>query len=262
MHETTPSIFLIARPAVDLGAMRAYLEDVGGQSWLERRLAEAGDRPNSGELLVEFAGRACYRSWEPGLNPNVSRVRADPRVYLENILKSAHGSVLEHANYTFALRNVSRVATHEIVRHRAGAAYSQESLRYVRLVDIGFRIPPALEPLRQQCVELVERLEEFQLGAAKALRVDEQGVPFHVKKEVTSALRRLAPIGVSTDLIMTMNLRTLRHVVEMRTDPGAEEELRLIFRRIGEIMKEEASGVFQDFELNAEGTWASRFKKV
>ncbi|MGH7692924.1 MAG: FAD-dependent thymidylate synthase [Candidatus Dormibacteria bacterium] len=262
MHETSPSIFLIARPALDLGAVRAYLEEVGGASWLDRRLAETGGVPNQGELLVEFGGRACYRSWEPGLNPNVSRVRTDPGKYLENILSSAHGSVLEHANYSFALHNVSRVATHEIVRHRAGAAFSQESLRYVRLVDVGFRVPPALEPLRQQCVELVERLEEFQVGAAKALRVDEQGIPFHVKKEVTSALRRLAPIGVSTDLIMTMNLRTLRHVVEMRTDPGAEEELRLIFGRIGEIMKEEAPAVFQDFERAADGTWAPRYRKV
>jgi thymidylate synthase (FAD) len=262
MHETTPSIFLIARPALDLEAMRSYLADVGGESWLDRRLAETDGEPNPGELLVEFAGRACYRSWEPGLNPNVSRVRADPRVYLENILSSAHGSVLEHANYTFALRNVSRVATHEIVRHRAGAAYSQESLRYVRLVDIGFRIPPALEPLRQQCVELVERLEEFQVGAAKVLGVDEKGLPFHVKKEVTSALRRLAPIGLSTDLIMTMNLRTLRHVVEMRTDPGAEEELRLIFGTIGEIMVNEASGVFQDFDRAEDGHWLPRYRKV
>ncbi|HUY09014.1 MAG TPA: FAD-dependent thymidylate synthase [Candidatus Dormibacteraeota bacterium] len=262
MHETTPSIFLIARPAVDLVAMRGYLQEVGGQSWLDRRLEETEGNPNQGELLVEFSGRACYRSWEPGLNPNVSRVRTDPRAYLENILSSAHGSVLEHANYTFALRNVSRVATHEIVRHRAGAAYSQESLRYVRLVDIGFRVPPALEPLRQQCIALVEKLEEFQVGAARVLRIDEQGIPFHVKKEVTSALRRLAPIGVSTDLIMTMNLRTLRHVVEMRTDPGAEEELRLIFGRIGEIMVEESSGVFQDFQRAEDGSWKPKYRKV
>ena len=154
------------------------------------------------------------------------------------------------------------MATHEIVRHRAGAAYSQESLRYVRLVDIGFRVPPALEPLRQQCIELVEKLEEFQVGAAKALRIDEQGIPFHVKKEVTSALRRLAPIGLSTDLIMTMNLRTLRHVVEMRTAPGAEEELRLIFGRIGEIMTQESSGVFQDFQRAEDGSWTAKYRKV
>ena len=259
-RETAPEVYLIARPAVDLDAMRSYLERVGGASWLERRVQDPAG--SGGELLVEFAGRTCYRSWEPGLNPNVTRVRQDPRAYLENILKSAHGSVLEHANYTFALHNVSRVATHEIVRHRAGAAYSQESLRYVRLVDIGFRVPPALEPVRQQVLELVERLEEFQLSAAKALGLDEDGVPFHIKKEATSALRRLAPIGVSTDIVMTMNLRTLRHVVQMRTAVGAEEELRLIFGRVGEIMVEEASGVFQDFECDHRGCWVPRFAKV
>ncbi len=260
-HETTPSIHLIARPAVDLEGMRAYLEDVGGGSWLERRTA-ADTAPNAGELLVEFGGRACYRSWEPGLNVNVTKVRTDQRDYLRNILKSSHGSVLEHANYSFALRNVSRVATHEIVRHRAGAAYSQESLRYVRLVDIGFRVPAALEPLRQECLELVERLEEFQVSAAQKLKIDDDGIPFHVKKEVTSALRRLAPIGLSTDLILTMNLRTLRHVIEMRTDPGAEEELRLIFGRLGEIMVEEAPGVFQDFTRRDDGSWVPEFREV
>ena len=41
MHETTPQVFLIARPSIDVEGMRAYLADVGGESWLERRLGEA-----------------------------------------------------------------------------------------------------------------------------------------------------------------------------------------------------------------------------
>src|ERR1700676_3960177 len=184
MHETTPAVFLIARPSIDLEGMRGYLEDVGGESWLERRLQEADERPNCGELIVEFGGRACYRSWEPGLNPNVTKVRTDQREYFANILRSAHGSVLEHANYSFALRNVSRTFTHELVRHRAGSAFSQERLRYVRLVDIGFRVPPALEPVRERVLAIVEQLEEFQLSASKELRIDQEGVPFHVKKEL------------------------------------------------------------------------------
>jgi thymidylate synthase (FAD) len=261
MRETSPQVFLLARPSVDLDGMRAYLEDVGGQSWLDRR-TDGAESPVDGELLVEFGGRACYRSWEPGLNPNVRRTRTDQREYFENILRSAHGSVLEHANYSFAFRNVSRVATHEIVRHRAGAAYSQESLRYVRLTEIGFRIPPALEPLRHRVVELVERLEEFQVEAAEALELDDDAVPFSVKKEVTSALRRLAPIGLSTDIIATMNVRTLRHVIEMRTAPGAEEELRLIFGRVAEIMRAEAPGLFQDFARLDDGSWVPEFRKV
>jgi thymidylate synthase (FAD) len=260
MHETTPSVFLISRPSIDLDAIRAYLQDVGGLSWLERRLED--DELNGAQTLVEFCGRACYRSWEPGLNPNVTRIREDQREYLGNLLRSLHGSVLEHANFTFAFRNVSRVFTHELVRHRAGSAFSQESLRYVRLTDLGFRVPSALEPVREQVINLVEQLEEFQITAAEALGLDAEGVPFSVKKEVTSALRRLAPIGLSTDIIWTANLRTLRHVIEMRTAPGAEEELRHVFNDVAAIMREEAPSLFADFERRDDGSWVPEHRKV
>ena len=262
MHETSPAIFLVSRPAIDLEGMRGYLCDVGGESWLERRVGGTDADPNGAELLVEFAGHACYRSWEPGLNPNVRKVRTDQREYFANILRSAHGSVLEHANFSFALRNCGRVFTHELVRHRAGSAFSQESLRYVRLADIGFRVPPALAPLRERVLAIVEQLEEFQRSAAHELGIDEEGVPFHVKKEITSALRRLAPIGLSTDIIWTANVRTLRHVIEMRTNEGAEEELRLVFDRIATIMRAEAPGLFQDFARQPDGSWVPEHHKV
>jgi thymidylate synthase (FAD) len=269
VHPTTPTVHLIARPSIDLDGMRAYLREVGGESWLRMRLEEgAGDQEgdgagvNPGELIVEFGGRACYRSWEPGLNPNVTRIRTERREYFANILRSGHGSVLEHANYSFAIRNCSRVFTHELVRHRAGSAFSQESLRYVRLTDIGFRVPPALEPVREQVIAIVEQLEEFQVSAAAELGIDAEGVPFHVKKEVTSALRRLAPIGLSTDIVWTANLRTLRHVIEMRTAAGAEEELRLVFDLIARVMQAEAPNLFQDFARQDDGSWVPEHRKV
>jgi thymidylate synthase (FAD) len=259
VRETTPTVHLIARPSLDVDGMRAYLDAVGGASWLDRRLAEDGAEA---ELLVEFAGRACYRSWEPGLNPNVTRIRADQREYFANLLASAHGSVLEHASWSFAFRDVSRVFTHELVRHRAGSAFSQESLRYVRLTDIGFRVPPALEPVRDQVVSIVEQLEEVQASLAAELGLDDEGVPFAVKKEVTSALRRLAPIGLSTDIVWTANARTLRHVIEMRTAAGAEEELRLVFDLVAQLMLREAPGLFQDFARADDGTWVPEHRKV
>lgn len=261
MRETTPCVFLIARPAVDLEPMREYLEAVGGESWLQLRTG-ADEPRNDAELLIEFAGRMCYRSWEPGLNRNVTRVRTDQQQYFANLLSSFHGSVLEHASYSFAFRQVSRVFTHELVRHRAGSAFSQESLRYVRLTDIGFRVPPALEPIRDQVVTLVEQLEEFQLSAADALGLDDEGLPFAVKKEITSALRRLAPIGLSTDIIWTANVRTLRHVIEMRTAPGAEEELRLVFDQVAATMKRETPNLFLDFTRREDGSWAPEYRKV
>lgn len=265
MHETTPTVYLLASPHVELAGVRAYLEDVGGSSWLalrEQERSQAAPGASDGELLVELAGRACYRSWEPGLNPNVTRIRTDRRAYFANILASGHGSVLEHASYTFALRNVSRVATHEIVRHRAGSAFSQESLRYVRLADIGFRVAPALAPLRERVLAVVEQLEELQREGAAALGIEQEGVPFHVKKEVTSALRRLAPIGLSTDIIWTANVRTLRHVIEMRTDPAAEEELRLIFDQVATIASAQAPELFGDFSRSEDGAWVPANHKV
>ncbi|HEX5224144.1 MAG TPA: FAD-dependent thymidylate synthase [Solirubrobacteraceae bacterium] len=259
-RETRPAVFLVARPSVDLEGMRAYLAEVGGESWLDQRVQEG--EPNPGELLAEFAGRICYRSWEPGLNANVTRVRTDRHAYFGNILASLHGSVLEHASYSFAFRSVSRVFTHELVRHRAGSAFSQESLRYVRLTDIGFRVPPALEPVRAQVLSLVEQLEEFQVSAAEQLGLDDEGVPFAVKKEITSALRRLAPIGLSTDILWTANVRTLRHVIEMRTAPGAEEELRMVFDEVARTMLAEAPELFQDFVRREDGSWVPEHRKV
>ena len=123
-------------------------------------------------------------------------------------------------------------------------------------------VPPALEPLRGQVLAIVEQLEEFQRSAAAELAIDDEGVPFHVKKEVTSALRRLAPIGLSTDIVWSANLRTLRHVIQMRTAEGAEEELRGVFDELASVMVREAPLIFQDFERSPDGCWEPRYHKV
>jgi len=260
VKETTPQIELIARPSVDLDALERYLKTVGGDSWLQMR-REQDEGVNDGQLLVEAAGRACYRSWTEGLNPNVTKVRRDQKDYFLNILRSGHGSVLEHANYSFIIWDVSRVFTHELVRHRAGSAFSQESLRFVRIKDLPFRIPESLEPLRTNIVSILETLEEFQISAAEHFGLDEGGVNFHTKKEITSALRRLAPEGMSTMIIWTANIRTLRHVIQARTDRGAEEELRIVFNKIGEIMRQEAALLFGDYVVE-DGAWVTDYRKV
>ena len=260
MRETTPEVELITRPAVDLDALERYLKAVGGESWLDMRKGHE-DGLNPGQLVIEAAGRACYRSWEEGLNPNVTRIRRDQQQYFMNLLRSGHGSVLEHANYTFILHNVSRVFTHEIVRHRAGSAFSQESLRFVRVNDIPFRIPESLEGLRPQIISILETLEDFQISAAEHFGLDEEGVSFHEKKTITSALRRLLPDGLSTVIFWTANVRTLRHTIQVRTEPGAEEEIRYVFDKIGRIMLQEAPLLFGDFVVQ-DGAWSTEFKKV
>jgi thymidylate synthase (FAD) len=78
-----------------------------------------------GQALAEFAGRACYESWD---KPNPAT--ATNRTYLAHILEVGHLSVLEHGSATFYLTGVSRSFTHELVRHRH-LSYSQLSQRYV-----------------------------------------------------------------------------------------------------------------------------------
>jgi thymidylate synthase (FAD) len=206
--------------------------------------------------------RACYKSYAPKLNANVSKVREDSAEYIENILKSGHGSVLEHAQFSFMFHDVSRVFTHELVRHRAGVAISQESLRYVRLTDLGFRIPDVLEPMRDRVISIVETLEEFQRDAATEFGLDDKGVPFHYKKEVTSALRRIAPIGLSTNIGWSANVRTLRFVIQKRTEEGAEEEIRYVFGEVAKMMMEACPMLFGDFAPNEKGEWAPKYEKV
>jgi thymidylate synthase (FAD) len=75
-------------------------------------------------------------------------------------------------------------------------------------------------------------------------------------------MRRLAPDGVATGLVWTANIRALRHTIEMRTDPGAEEEIRLVFGKIGEIMRAEAPALFGDYQVAADGAWVPGWRKV
>jgi thymidylate synthase (FAD) len=261
VRETIPKVHLIASPAVHFDTLMRYVRSVGGATWTDR-IGMPSTEKNDGEILTEAAGRLCYRSWDVGLNPNVTKVRENSSSYLLNILQTKHGSVLEHANYSFIFEDVSRVFTHELVRHRAGVAISQESLRYVRLTDIGFRIPPVLEEIRGQIIQVVEMLEDIQKASAQAYGLDEDGVPFSEKKKVTSAMRRLAPLGLSTSMLWTANIRTLRHVISMRTEKGAEEEIRMVFDQVATIMQEWAPMLFSDYSKNSDGEWITPYWKV
>lgn len=255
-----PKVFLIGATALRQGAIAEYLAHVKAAQWAEKNLGRASDP----EMLVEFMGRLCYRSWAPGLNPNVSRIREGNDLYLKNILSSRHGSVLEHSVTNWIFADVSRVFTHELVRHRAGTAFSQESLRFVRLEDLGFWIPPeAAEDVVLK--ELFERtfsdMAELQTQMAQHLRLDEEK-DFHRKKILTSAMRRLAPDGLATTIGVSFNFRALRHVVEMRTAESSETEIRLVFGKVAEIAKSEWPNLFQDFTRNEKGEWKPDYSKV
>jgi thymidylate synthase (FAD) len=243
----------------DDDAIARYLESVGADDFTAMRSFEEP------EDLVEFAGRMCYRSWQPGLNPNIRVVRQDQGDYIDNILKSGHGSVLEHVTWTLVFKDVSRVLTHELVRHRPGVAISQESMRYVRLTDIPFWFPDWAQQdtvLWQEAQRILTELECFQGWMARHFGLDDPTSNFTHKKHMTSFMRRFAPEGVATSVTWTANVRTLRHVITERTSPGAEEEIRLVFGKVAELMTRESPMLFGDFKKTPEGAWVPEWRKV
>jgi thymidylate synthase (FAD) len=242
MNRIEPLVIKIAETKLNAEGVRRMAEHYAAESWLER---ERELQPNDSEFLIELSGRACYKSFGVGINPNVTKIRDNPKDYLTNVLEKGDGSILEHATATFAFLNVSRVFTHEIVRHRAGTAMSQESLRYVRPRDISLWVPPDLESAADKFSQTVENIER-QYHELEG-RFDWDKMSFEQKKRVTSALRRILPDGIATNLIWTANHRTIRWVIEMRTDPSAEVEIRKVFGKVAEICIKDYPLLYADF---------------
>jgi thymidylate synthase (FAD) len=205
------------------------------------------------ESLYEFAGRLCYESWtlEDGsfVNKNLTKIRSGNREYLKNILKSRHGSVLEHGGIVVLYNNVSRVFTHELVRHRVGVAMSQTSGRYVRADNIKFWIPPSLQSVDQVMMETIAYIEQAVRVMSSALNIDDPKLNFNVKKTLTSALRRITPNGLANNILFSYNGRSLRHVMEMRCSEAAEEEMQFVMRPLLFRLKAHFPSLLQDLDL-------------
>lgn len=244
MEFVEPKVFLVGETRVVEEGLQAFLKHAGAENW-------SSDAPSDSELLSEVMGRLCYRSFEPGLNPNVTRVREGNAKYLGHIMEVGHGSVIEHPVLNFVFADVSRVFTHELVRHRAGTAVSQESLRFVRLDRLSSYVPTHIKESEEGMaifVKTFEELERVQSDLAKIYEIDSEK-DFDRKKKLTSAFRRVAPIGVATTIGWSCNFRSLRHTIEMRTDPSAEEEIRFVFGAVFELVKERYPNLLGDYEV-------------
>lgn len=279
MRNVTPSTHLIAYTHIDRDAERQMLDALGApEDWHT-------DATDDASRLTEVMGRLCYKSFGLDLNPNLTRVREGNEGYVGNILSTKHGSVLEHATATIGFIDVSPVVTHELVRHRAGTAFSQVSMRFVRLTEIGFYMPQAFgrdflmemfesiddatwaelkdewavdNDLTRRSVaqttslvierdvrEFVEAAERLQLHLAKMGCLDRVG-NFNLKKRFTSSMRRLAPYGLATSIGVTANHRAWRFMIAQRTHRSAEEEIRLAFGQVAEKLAHRFPNLYQD----------------
>jgi thymidylate synthase (FAD) len=264
MEFVEPKIFLIAESKVDYAQVNQMLDEAGGDIATQWFAKTKGSSRSDGELLTEVSGRICYKSFGVGLNPNVTKIRQNSKDYIDNTLAKGDGSIFEHATCTFAFLNVSRIFTHELVRHRTGVAISQESLRYVRPTSLKFWLPPELKGETKQIKAIVEDIEKDYRKLESSFEWDK--LNFDVKKRITSALRRVLPDGMATSIIWTANHRTIRHVITMRTAEGAEVEIRYVFDKVARLMKERFPLIYADFEYTdlEDGTrsWRPKYVKA
>lgn len=285
MTPVTPKIFFLGEHKMHRGSEGdpgtvAWLRHIGG----EEAVACLSHMTGSDlEQLIELLARRCYKSFAVGLNPNVSKIREDSREYHANIAKSRHGSVVAHGHVTYAFEDVSRVFTHELVRNWVGNERSQESLRYVRLTDLRFWMPPIITRETQKRIvhdsfggcsvlspvdifNTVIRTCEWAQGALAEWYNIDHIKDFATKKKLTSAFRRVAPIGLATGIGVSFNLRSLRWVIEQRTDEAAEEEMRLVMGLVAEDAIKRWPMMFQDFHKIDTGDglfkWRPEYSKI
>jgi thymidylate synthase (FAD) len=266
-------IFNISRTEVDRAEVQRWLDFLGVHDFVLPE-EEAVSNP---ALLIALAGKRCYKSFDTTLNPNITKIRTDYGEYFDNILASGHGSVLEHAVYSYAIENVSRVFTAEMNRHRAGWAISEGSLRFIRFGEnIPYWVPTCIQDQEGDDVDLLQRKRRTRESFVRAFTnqedeyriqekiwdMDASNHNFRYKKVVTSMMRRIVGLGVATGGVWTGNIRALRHVLTMRCAAGAEEEILHVFSRIAKMIKDREPLMFGDFYQDDQGHWRPKYIKV
>jgi thymidylate synthase (FAD) len=206
------------------------------------------DTDVAGEYLAEVAGRVCYLSFakpRPGGN----------QVYLSHILEVGHGSVLEHAAWNFIVVGVSRSLTHELVRHRAGWAYSQLSQRYVDESVAEYVEPDciAADPeLHRIWLDAVAHSHAAYVKLAARLQDSFKEEPDRTqrRKLARQAARSVLPNATETKIFISANCRALRHFIELRASRFAEVEIRKLAVQVLQIMQKESPHMFADYVLS------------
>jgi len=201
-----------------------------------------------GQALAEFAGRACYQSWD---KPNPAT--ATNEGYLRHILEVGHLSVLEHASVTMYLTGVSRSLTHELIRHRH-FSYSQLSQRYVPERDAAMVEPeviatdPELHALfTEAAAASVKAYEELLEGLEKRF-ADVTNATLR-RKQARQAARAILPNATETRIVVTGNYRAWRHFIAMRATEHADVEIRELAVECLRQLQREVPNVFGDFEI-------------
>src|SRR5215212_482460 len=249
-----PGVVVLAKPQTNVAGLAGFLEGFDPELRFPEYLDDPTWLPDSAQLC-KTAGQLCYASFGPRRTKNENAA-----AYIERLTSAGHGSVLEHASFSFLLYGISRSVTHELVRHRAGVGVSQISQRYVSDSVLRFVERPEYQEDEElhrlfeeradraaaEYAEMAECLLERQEGGASKLTADYKT---DARKKVQQTARSLLPNETEAPMVFTGNVRALRHIIEMRADAHAESEIRNLALRIFLCLRTADPILFGDYEL-------------
>ncbi|MGN0752820.1 MAG: FAD-dependent thymidylate synthase [Aristaeellaceae bacterium] len=194
----------------------------------------------SPEEVVALGARLCYS--KARVDDLLERVEArDQTAFVHKIMGMGHDSVLEHASFTFGIEGVSRVLLAQITRHRL-ASFSVQSQRYVSYEQgFGYIVPPKIEALGPEAVAEYERqmdtLHRWYTDWQQKLGTGEGG---------NEDARFVLPGACETRMMVTMNVRELRHFFSLRMCSRAQWEIRALATEMHRLCMEVAPALFAD----------------
>jgi thymidylate synthase (FAD) len=268
---TRPGVVMLARPQTSLAGLAGFLSGYDESNHFSEYLDDPTMLPD-GSQLCKIAGQLCYMSFGRKRSFNAQAER-----YFTNLKESGHGSVFEHANFSLLLYGISRSVTHELVRHRAGLGFSQQSQRYVsgRMVRFVERPEYALDKeLHTQFLERIERAaRDYASITERILTMQQQGtqllsaeVRTDLRKKVQQTARSVLPNETEAPIVVTGNARAWRHVISMRASAHAETEIRELAVRVFLCLAQADPMLFSDYSLDElpDGTYAvsTAFEKI
>ncbi len=164
------------------------------------------------DTMAALAARVCYSS----LSVEEIEFNQDEKERLiKRVIKSGHHSVVEHISFTYAIEGISRVATHQLVRHRV-ASYSQQSHRYTKIKPTSFVVPDSIKSNK-------EASEIYNNFLKNSIELYNKLIEMGIKREDA---RFIIPQGVSSNIVVTMNARELLHFFTLRCCVRAQWEIR------------------------------------
>ena len=137
----------------------------------------------------------------------------EPRMFFEKAIKAGHESILEHITLTYEITNLSRACLQELARHR--------------------HISLSVESTRHTLKGKIKELTSKYLGTEEGLKLHIVSLSAILEKMPNISndeLKYYIPEYWPTNLVMTANIRELRHIVRLRTAPAALGEFQELAR--------------------------------